>query len=203
MFSGIVEEFGTVIKVEKEQENVHFTLTCSFANELKVDQSLSHNGVCLTVVEVNKEEKTYKVTAIKETLLKSNLGLLEKGSKVNLERSMMMNGRLDGHIVQGHVDQTATCVKVEEADGSWYYTFQYEFDIEKAKQGYMTVEKGSVTVNGVSLTVVNSKDNSFQVAIIPFTHEVTNFHTFKEGTVINLEFDIIGKYLSKLNSFNR
>ena len=202
MFSGIVEEFGTVVKIEKEQENVHFTLTCSFANELKVDQSLSHNGVCLTVVEVNKDTKSYKVTAIKETLLKSNLGLLEVGSKVNLERSMMMNGRLDGHIVQGHVDQTASCVKVAEADGSWYYTFEYEFDIEKAKQGYMTVEKGSVTVNGVSLTVVNSKNNSFQVAIIPFTHEVTNFHTFNEGTVVNLEFDIIGKYLSKLNSFS-
>lgn len=203
MFSGIVEEFGTVVSIEKDQENVHFTLTCSFANELKIDQSLSHNGVCLTVVKVDKKAKTYKVTAIKETLLKSNLGLLEVGSKVNLERSMMMNGRLDGHIVQGHVDQTATCKKVEEADGSWYYTFEYPFDLEKAKQGYMTVEKGSVTVNGVSLTVVNSKDNSFQVAIIPFTYEVTNFHMFKTGTVINLEFDIIGKYLSKLNSFNR
>jgi riboflavin synthase len=203
MFSGIVEEFGTVVKVEKEQENVHFTLTCSFANELKVDQSLSHNGVCLTVVEVDKAVKTYKVTAIKETLIKSNLGLLETGSKVNLERSMKMNGRLDGHIVQGHVDQTATCVNVEEADGSWYYTFEYKFDLEKAKQGYMTVEKGSVTVNGVSLTVVNSKDNSFQVAIIPFTHEVTNFHTFKVGSIVNLEFDIIGKYLSKLNSYNK
>jgi riboflavin synthase len=202
MFSGIVEEYGTVVAVEKDQENVHFTLTCSFADELKVDQSLSHNGVCLTVVEINKEKKTYKVTAIKETLLKSNLGLLEPGSKVNLERSMKMNGRLDGHIVQGHVDQTAICKKVEEADGSWYYTFEYDFDKEKAKQGYMTVEKGSVTVNGVSLTVVNSKDNSFQVAIIPFTYEVTNFHTFKVGTVINLEFDIIGKYLSKLMAYN-
>lgn len=201
MFSGIVEEYGKVVAIEKEQENVHFTLTCSFADELKVDQSLSHNGVCLTVVEVDKVKKTYKVTAIKETLLKSNLGLLEVGSKVNLERSMMMNGRLDGHIVQGHVDQTAVCKNVEEADGSWYYTFEYEFDLEKAKQGYMTVEKGSVTVNGVSLTVVNSKDNSFQVAIIPFTHEVTNFHTFKPGTIINIEFDIIGKYLSKLNSY--
>jgi len=201
MFSGIVEEYGTVVAIERDQENVHFYLTCSFANELKVDQSLSHNGVCLTVVEVEKANKKYKVTAIKETLLKSNLGLLEMGSKVNLERSMMMNGRLDGHIVQGHVDQTATCTKVEEAEGSWYYTFKYEFDLEKAKQGYMTVEKGSVCVNGVSLTVVNSKDNSFQVAIIPFTHEVTNFHTFKKGSVVNLEFDIIGKYLSKLNSF--
>ncbi|WP_319591585.1 riboflavin synthase [uncultured Draconibacterium sp.] len=203
MFSGIVEEYGTVVAVEKDQENVHFTLTCSFADELKVDQSLSHNGVCLTVVWVDKAEKKYKVTAIKETLIKSNLGLLEVGSKVNLERSMMMNGRLDGHIVQGHVDQTAKCVKIDEADGSWYYTFEYDFDIEKAKQGYMTVEKGSVTVNGVSLTVVNSKDNSFQVAIIPFTQEVTNFHTFEVGSVINLEFDIIGKYLSKLNSYSK
>lgn len=203
MFSGIVEGFGTVVKIEKEQENMHLSLTCPFAGELKVDQSLSHNGVCLTVVEVNQAGNTYKVTAIKETLLKSNLGLLEVGSKVNLERSMMMNGRLDGHIVQGHVDQTATCVKVEEADGSWYYTFEYAFDLDKARQGYMTVEKGSVTVNGVSLTVVNSKDNSFQVAIIPFTYEVTNFHTFRVGSVVNLEFDIIGKYLSKLNSYNK
>jgi riboflavin synthase len=203
MFSGIVEEAGQVIGIEKDQENVHFTLTCSFVNELKVDQSLSHNGVCLTVVAVDKVNKTYTVTAIKETLLKSNLGLLETGSKVNLERSMMMNGRLDGHIVQGHVDQTAMCAKVEEADGSWYFTFSYEFDENKARQGYMTVEKGSVTVNGVSLTVVNSKDNSFQVAIIPYTYECTNFHTFKVGSVVNLEFDIIGKYLSKLLAFNR
>ena len=201
MFSGIVEEFGIVTAIEKDKENVHFTLTCSFADELKVDQSLSHNGVCLTVVEVNKMAETYKVTAIKETLLKSNLGLLEVGSKVNLERSMMMNGRLDGHIVQGHVDQTAICRKVEEAEGSWYYTFEYDFNVDLARKGYMTVEKGSVTVNGVSLTVVNSQDNSFQVAIIPFTYEVTNFHTFQEGTVVNLEFDIIGKYLSKLISY--
>ena len=202
MFSGIVEEFGTVTAIEKDRENVHFTLTCSFADELKVDQSLSHNGVCLTVVDVNKMDETYKVTAIKETLLKSNLGLLEVGSKVNLERSMMMNGRLDGHIVQGHVDQTAICTKVEEAEGSWYFTLEYDFNVEMAKKGYMTVEKGSVTVNGVSLTVVNSKNNSFQVAIIPFTYDVTNFHTFQVGTVVNLEFDIIGKYLSKLVSFN-
>ncbi|MDR2910124.1 MAG: riboflavin synthase [Bacteroidales bacterium] len=202
MFSGIIEEFGTVVKVEKDKDNVHFTLTCSFADKLKVDQSLSHNGVCLTVVELDKTKKTYKVTAIRETLVKSNLGLLESGSKVNLERSMQINGRLDGHIVQGHVDQTAVCVKVEEAEGSWYYDFEYDFDINKAKQGYMTVEKGSVTVNGVSLTVVNSKNNSFQVAIIPFTYEATNFHTFKVGTVVNIEFDIIGKYLSKLNSYS-
>lgn len=201
MFSGIVEEFGTVVDIKKEQENVHFTLTCSFTDELKVDQSLSHNGVCLTVVDVDRAGRTYKVTAIKETLLKSNLGLLQKGSKVNLERSMKMDGRLDGHIVQGHVDQTATCVNVEESEGSWYYTFEYKFDKEKAKQGYITVEKGSVSVNGVSLTVVNSKDNTFQVAIIPYTYEVTNFHTFKAGTVVNLEFDIIGKYLSKLMTY--
>ncbi|MDD4144565.1 MAG: riboflavin synthase [Prolixibacteraceae bacterium] len=201
MFSGIIEEYGIVTAIEREKDNVHFTLTCSFAGELDIDQSLSHNGVCLTVVEVDKKAKTYKVTAVKETLIKSNLGLLEKGSKVNLERSMVMNGRLDGHIVQGHVDQTAVCTKVEEANGSWYFTFEYSFEPEKAKQGYITVEKGSVTVNGVSLTVVNSKDNSFQVAIIPYTYEVTNFHTFKPGTVVNLEFDIIGKYLSKLISF--
>lgn len=201
MFSGIIEEYGIVTAIEWEKDNVHFTLTCSFAGELDIDQSLSHNGVCLTVVEVDKKAKTYKVTAVKETLIKSNLGLLEKGSKVNLERSMVMNGRLDGHIVQGHVDQTAVCTKVEEANGSWYFTFEYSFEPEKAKQGYITVEKGSVTVNGVSLTVVNSKDNSFQVAIIPYTYEVTNFHTFKPGTVVNLEFDIIGKYLSKLISF--
>jgi riboflavin synthase len=198
MFSGIVEGTAKVVEIVKEQENVHFTLQWNLANELKVDQSLSHNGVCLTVVAVDKNNNTYRVTAIKETLLKSNLGLLETGSEVNLERSMPMNGRLDGHIVQGHVDQTARCTSVEEADGSWYYTFEYSFDKEKARQGYMTVEKGSVTINGVSLTVVNSKDNSFQVAIIPYTWEVTNFHSFKVGTVVNLEFDIIGKYLSKL-----
>ncbi|NLB26793.1 MAG: riboflavin synthase [Bacteroidales bacterium] len=201
MFSGIVEEYGIVTAIEKEKDNVHFTLNCSFADQLAVDQSLSHNGVCLTVVEVDKKAKTYKVTAIKETLLKSNLGLLEAGSKVNLERSLVMNGRLDGHIVQGHVDQTAVCTKVEEANGSWYYTFEYSPDPELVKQGYITVEKGSVTVNGVSLTVVNSKDSSFQVAIIPYTYEITNFHTFNPGTVVNLEFDIIGKYLSKLISY--
>lgn len=202
MFSGIVEAAGKVVAIEKDQENVHFTLSCSFTDELKVDQSLSHNGVCLTVVEVDKLTMQYKVTAIKETLLKSNLGDLEPGSLVNLERSMMMNGRLDGHIVQGHVDQTATCRKVEEADGSWYFTFEYDFDKEKARQGYMTVEKGSVTVNGVSLTVVNSKDNSFQVAIIPYTFNETNFHTIQVGTRVNLEFDIIGKYLSKLMKYS-
>jgi riboflavin synthase len=198
MFSGIVEGTGKVVEIEKEQDNITFTLFWEKADELKVDQSLSHNGVCLTVVAVDPEEKTYKVTAIRETLIKSNLGLLEEGSEVNLERSMPMNGRLDGHIVQGHVDQTAVCTGVETAEGSWYYTFEYAFDKEKAKQGYMTVEKGSVSVNGVSLTVVNSQDNTFQVAIIPYTYEVTNFHTFKVGSVVNLEFDILGKYMSKL-----
>ena len=199
MFSGIVEGMGTVVAIKKERENVHLTLKCDFINELKIDQSLSHNGVCLTVVK--KDESTYTVTAIMETLLKTNLGLLGVGDKVNLERSMMINGRLDGHIVQGHVDQTAVCSKVDESDGSWYYTFKYDFDLEKARQGYMTVEKGSATVNGVSLTVVNSKDDSFQVAIIPYTYENTNFHTIRVGTVVNLEFDIIGKYLSRLASY--
>lgn len=201
MFSGIVEEYGVVKAIEKEQENYHFTLTCTFVDELKIDQSLSHDGVCLTVVKIDREAKIYTVTAIKETILKTNLASWQIGSKVNLERSMMMNGRLDGHIVQGHVDQTATCTNVEEAEGSWYFTFEYEFDKAKARQGYMTVEKGSVTVNGVSLTVVNSKDHSFQVAIIPYTYNETNFHTFEEGTMVNLEFDIIGKYLSKLATF--
>jgi riboflavin synthase len=192
MFSGIVEEAAKVVALERDQENLHITLTCSFVNELKIDQSISHNGVCLTVVK--KTDKTYTVTAIQETLIKSNLGLLQVGSEVNLERSMKMDGRLDGHIVQGHVDQTAVCTSVSEAEGSWYYTFEYE----PASKDYMTVEKGSVCVNGVSLTVVNSKDKSFQVAIIPYTHEHTNFHEFKKGTVVNLEFDIIGKYIAKI-----
>jgi riboflavin synthase len=192
MFSGIVEEAARVVAIEKEQENLHITLTCSFVKELKTDQSVSHNGVCLTVVK--KTSDTYTVTAIQETLLKSNLGLLSVGSEVNLERSMKMDGRLDGHIVQGHVDQTAICTAVSEAEGSWYYTFAYE----PARDDYMTVEKGSVCVNGVSLTVVNSKDKSFQVAIIPYTYEHTNFHEFKAGTTVNLEFDIIGKYIAKI-----
>lgn len=202
MFSGIVEEYGVVKAIEREKENYHFTLTCSFVNELKIDQSVAHNGVCLTVVSLDKEAKTYTVTAIKETILKTNLSTWQVGSKVNLERSMMMNGRLDGHIVQGHVDQTARCIKKEEADGSFYFTFEYDFNQAMAQQGYMTVEKGSVTVNGVSLTVVNSKANSFQVAIIPYTYKETNFHTFEEGSLVNIEFDIIGKYLAKLNTFN-
>jgi riboflavin synthase len=191
MFSGIVEETGKVIALRREKENLHITLECSFTNELKIDQSVSHNGVCLTVVDV--KGKSYTVTAIQETLIKSNLGLLEIGSEVNLERSMKPDSLLDGHIVQGHVDQTAICTRVDEADGSWYYTFKYDPSL-----GNITVEKGSVSVNGVSLTVVNSQDDSFQVAIIPFTYQITNFHTFKVGTVVNLEFDIIGKYISKI-----
>ncbi|MDR0660329.1 MAG: riboflavin synthase [Prevotellaceae bacterium] len=193
MFSGIVEEAATVVALEKEQENLHITLSCSFANELKIDQSVAHNGVCLTVVKL--KDSTYTVTAIHETLIKSNLGLLKIGDKVNVERSMTMDRLLDGHIVQGHVDQTATCTEVKEADGSWYYTFEYD-----PSTGNITVEKGSVCVNGVSLTVVNSQDNSFQVAIIPFTHQVTNFHTIQKETVVNIEFDIVGKYIIKLMS---
>ena len=201
MFSGIVEEAGTVVALEKEKGNLHLTLTCSFTNELKIDQSVSHNGVCLTVVSI--ENETYTVTAVRETLERSNLGLLEIGSKVNVERSMPMNGRLDGHIVQGHVDQTARCIDVAEADGSWYYTFEYTFDREMAKKGYMTVDKGSVTVNGVSLTVVEPTENRFKVAIIPYTYHNTNFHCIEKGTVVNLEFDIIGKYIDRLLSFNQ
>lgn len=199
MFSGIVEEAARVVALRNEKENLHITMECSFVQELKIDQSVAHNGVCLTVVEL--DDKTYTVTAIKETLDRTNLGRLEIGSKVNLERSMMMNGRLDGHIVQGHVDQTAVCQSVEEADGSWYYTFEYAFDREMARKGYMTVDKGSVTVNGVSLTVVNPTENSFQVAIIPYTHEHTNFHQIAVGTVVNIEFDIIGKYISRMMAF--
>ncbi len=192
MFSGIVEEAATVVALKKEQENLHLTLQCSFADELGIDQSISHNGVCLTVVELGKN--TYTVTAIKETLLKSNLGLLKVGDKVNLERSTRLDARLDGHMVQGHVDLTATCTAVEEAEGSWYYTFEFEPTSEE----HITVEKGSVSVNGVSLTVVNSREKSFQVAIIPFTYEVTNFHQIKPGTLVNIEFDIIGKYIARI-----
>ncbi|MFW5886759.1 MAG: riboflavin synthase [Bacteroidota bacterium] len=192
MFSGIVEEAAKVVGLEKDQGNLHLTLECSFVNELKIDQSISHNGVCLTVVK--KSGNSYTVTAIRETLEKSNLGLLKIGDKVNLERSMKMDARIDGHFVQGHVDQTAVCAKVEEAEGSWYFTFEYE----PKQDDYMTVEKGSVSINGVSLTVINSQKNSFQVAIIPYTYEITNFHQFEKGTVVNLEFDIIGKYITKI-----
>lgn len=196
MFSGIIEEYAEVVSVVKDRENLHITMKCSFVNELKIDQSVAHNGVCLTVVSMTDD--TYTVTAMKETIDRSNIGLLKPGDKVNVERSMMMNGRLDGHIVQGHVDQTATCVAVEEAGGSWTYTFKYTFDKEMAKRGYITVDKGSVTVNGVSLTVCNPTDDTFQVNIIPYTYEYTNFHTIQIGTIVNLEFDIIGKYISRM-----
>lgn len=192
MFSGIVEEAAKVVDLKKEKENLHISMECSFVNELKIDQSISHNGVCLTVVK--KTDKDYTVTAIKETLEKSNLGLLKIGDKVNLERSVSMDSLLDGHIVQGHVDQTAVCTGVREAEGSWYYTFKYV----PLRDDYITVEKGSISVNGVSLTVVNSGQNSFEVAIIPYTWEVTNFHQITEGSVVNLEFDIIGKYITKI-----
>lgn len=197
MFSGIVEEAAHVVALKRDNGNLDLTLKCSFSDELKIDQSVAHNGVCLTVVSLPGNGE-YTVTAIKETLDRSNLGELKVGDLVNLERSMIMNGRLDGHIVQGHVDQTATCTSVEEADGSWRYTFKYHTDRSMVEQGYMTVEKGSVTVNGVSLTVCNSQPDSFQVAIIPYTHENTNFKQIKVGTVVNLEFDILGKYLSRL-----
>ncbi|MDD5782031.1 MAG: riboflavin synthase [Muribaculaceae bacterium] len=200
MFSGIVEEAATVVALRNDEGNLHITLRCSFADELKIDQSVAHNGVCLTVVDL-PGDGTYTVTAIKETLDRSNLGLLKVGDKVNLERSMLMNGRLDGHIVQGHVDQTAQCTELIEADGSWYYKFEYTFNREMAAKGYVTVEKGSVTVNGVSLTVCNSEPSSFLVAIIPYTHDNTNFSQIAVGTVVNIEFDIIGKYLSRMMQF--
>ena len=196
MFSGIVEECATVVGIVREQENLHLTLKCSFVDELKIDQSVSHNGVCLTVVSL--DNGTYTVTAMKETIERSNLGFLQVGDAVNVERSMVMNGRLDGHIVQGHVDQTAVCTKVEDAEGSWYYTFKYAFDKEMARRGYFTVDKGSVTVNGVSLTVCNPTADTFQVAIIPYTHDNTNFNAISEGRVVNIEFDIIGKYMARM-----
>ena len=199
MFSGIVEEAGHVKALRREDSNLHLTLSCSFVNELKIDQSVAHNGVCLTVVDIKDDE--YTVTAIQETLDRSNLGLLKEGDWVNLERSMRVNGRLDGHIVQGHVDTKAVCTEVLECDGSWRYTFEYEFDKEMARQGYMTVEKGSVCVNGVSLTVCDARDNRFSVAIIPYTHDHTNFAQIEKGTVVNLEFDIVGKYISRMMQY--
>jgi riboflavin synthase len=196
MFSGIIEEFATVVAITKERENMDFTLKCSFVDELKIDQSVAHNGVCLTVIRI--DNGTYTVTAMKETLDRTNLGLLQVGDKVNVERSMLMNGRLDGHIVQGHVDETARCIAMEDADGSTYFTFEYALNREMARKGYFTVDKGSVTVNGVSLTVCNPTENTFQVAIIPYTFEHTNFCDIRMGTVVNLEFDILGKYIARL-----
>lgn len=200
MFSGIVEAAVEVTGLRREEGNLHITLRCPFADELRIDQSIAHNGVCLTVVSL-PGDGSYTVTAIKETLDRSNLGLLREGDLVNLERSMKIDGRLDGHIVQGHVDTTAVCENVEEADGSWYYSFRYEVSQEMARKGYVTVEKGSVTVNGVSLTVCDSGKDTFRVAIIPYTHAHTNFCRIEKGTRVNIEFDIIGKYLAKLNCY--
>ena len=205
MFSGIIEEFATVVAIKKDRENIDFTLTCSFVDVLKIDQSVAHNGVCLTVVAIHQPsdicpQPSYTVTAMKETLDRTNLGLLQVGDKVNVERSMLINGRLDGHIVQGHVDQTAHCIAMDDADGSTYFTFQYPENREMAKKGYFTVDKGSVTVNGVSLTVCNPTNNTFQVAIIPYTFEHTNFCDIRVGTVVNLEFDILGKYIARLQN---
>ena len=197
MFSGIVEEAAKVVSIERNVGNINLTIQCTFTDELKIDQSVAHNGVCLTVVAVN-DDKTYVVTAIQETLDRSNLGQLKPGDLINLERSIMMNGRLDGHIVQGHVDTTAKCVDIEVVDGSKYFKFQYTVDKDLVSKGYVTVEKGSVTVNGVSLTVCDSEKDSFRVAIIPYTFTHTNFCNIKVGDVVNIEFDIIGKYLARL-----
>lgn len=201
MFSGIIEEMATVVAIEQEQDNMHFTLRCSFAQDLKIDQSVAHNGVCLTVVRISGD--TYTVTAMKETLIRSNLQQLNVGDKVNIERSMLMNGRLDGHIVQGHVDETATCIAVRDANGSTYYTFEYAANKELAQRGYFTVDKGSVTVNGVSLTVCEPTANTFTVAIIPYTKEHTNFCDMHKGNLVNIEFDILGKYIARLQSLSR
>ena len=199
MFSGIVEEMATVVAIKHDKENIDFTLKCSFVDELKIDQSVAHNGVCLTVVDI--KDGTYTVTAMKETLIRSNLGLLKVGDHVNVERSMLMNGRLDGHIVQGHVDETAKCVEMKDADGSTYFTFEYKLDKDMARRGYFTVDKGSVTVNGVSLTVIAPTDNTFTVAIIPYTRQNTNFKDITIGSTVNLEFDILGKYIARLRHF--
>ena len=219
MFSGIIESMARVVAIEHEQDNVHLTLTCPFVEELSIDQSIAHNGVCLTVVSIDnltnsqfdnsassitppkggRGVRTYTVTAMRETLERSNLGLLKVGDEVNVERSMLMNGRLDGHIVQGHVDQTATCIAVEDQQGSHQYTFRYESTEEMVRHGYFTVDKGSVTVNGVSLTVCRPTKDTFQVCIIPYTYDNTNFHAIKEGTVVNIEFDIIGKYIARMH----
>ncbi len=196
MFTGIVETLGTVKEIRRDNDNLHISVSASITPELKIDQSVSHNGVCLTVVSIN--ENSYTVTAIRETLEKTNLGNWKEGDIINLERGMKLGDRLDGHIVQGHVDQTGICKTVEEANGSWYYTFEYDRNLNN-----ITIEKGSITVNGVSLTVVNSKENEFSVAIIPYTHEHTNFKHIKAGTVINLEFDVIGKYVSRIHELRK
>lgn len=199
MFSGIIEETAVVTALRTEGDNLHLTLRCPFTSELKIDQSVAHNGVCLTVVDIKGDE--YTVTAIRETLDRSNLGVLKVGDLVNVERSMMMNGRLDGHIVQGHVDQTAVCTAVEDQQGSYTFTFEYACDADMASRGYLTVDKGSVTVNGVSLTVCQPTYQSFQVNIIPYTYDNTNFHAISVGTRVNIEFDIIGKYIARISNF--
>lgn len=201
MFSGIVEAAAEVVALRREEGNLHLTLKCPFTDELRIDQSVAHNGVCLTVVDL-PGDGTYTVTAIRETLERSNLGDLQVGDLVNVERSMKIDGRLDGHIVQGHVDCTAKCTELTEADGSWYYKFEYPFDAALARKGYVTVEKGSVTVNGVSLTVCDSEKDSFRVAIIPYTHDNTNFCRIVPGTRVNIEFDIIGKYLARISQLS-
>lgn len=193
MFTGIVETTGKMVKVERDRGNITFTIEVPFGDELKADQSMSHDGVCLTVTDVDKEKKQYVVTAVQETLDKTNLSEWDVGYEVNLERSMPLNSRFDGHIVQGHIDQTAVCTSVEETDGSWLFWFEYA-----PQENNVTVEKGSISVNGVSLTVVDSKPNAFSVAIIPYTYDITNFHNFKNGTVVNIEFDVFGKYVAKL-----
>lgn len=200
MFSGIVEDKARVTGIEHEQDNVHFTLTCSFVDELSIDQSVAHNGVCLTVVRI--DDDNYTVTAMRETLDCTNLGLLQVGDEVNVERSMLMNGRLDGHIVQGHVDRTAVCTDVQDQEGSFQFTFRYEVEPTDVAHGYFTVDKGSVTVNGVSLTVCRPTADTFQVCIIPYTFEHTNFKHIKVGTVVNIEFDIIGKYIARMQNLS-
>ena len=192
MFTGIIEDMGVVSRIDKENDNINLWIKSKLASELKIDQSVSHNGICLTVVDVKADN--YMVTAIKETVLKSNIGQLKVGDKINLERGMRLGDRLDGHIVQGHVDHIGICTNKENANGSWYYTFEYDFSSKN-----ITIEKGSITVNGVSLTVVNSGVNTFQVAIIPYTYENTNFHSIDENSIVNLEFDVVGKYIQKMN----
>jgi len=196
MFTGIIETLGIIKDLKKENDNLHITVSSVITHELKIDQSVAHNGVCLTVVAINNDE--YTVTAIKETMLKTNLGDWKTGDSINMERAMKLGDRLDGHIVQGHVDQTGTCKSIEEANGSWYFTFGFDQALSN-----ITIEKGSITVNGVSLTVVNSKANEFSVAIIPYTYEHTNFKNFKIGTKINLEFDVVGKYVARLYSLKQ
>lgn len=196
MFTGIIETLGIIKEIQKDQENLHLTVVSEITNELKIDQSIAHNGICLTVVKIEQNE--YTITAIKETIDKTSIGFWKAGDILNLERAMKLGDRLDGHIVQGHVDQTGVCTKIEEANGSWVFTFEYDSSLQN-----ITIEKGSITINGTSLTVVNSKLNSFSVAIIPYTYEHTNFHLFKIGTVVNLEFDVIGKYIARLNDLRK